>query len=51
MEMDIKWMMKIVMMEMTMMEMGVHRIAILKKVGIELVEALPIEINVQCVQS
>ena len=37
-EMDTECMMKNEMMEMTMMEMGDHRIAILKKVGIELVE-------------
>ena len=49
--MDIKWMMKSVMMEMIMTVMADHRIAILKKVGIVLMEALPIEINVQCVQS
>ena len=37
-EMDTECMMKSVMMVTTMMEMGDHRIAILKKVGIELVE-------------
>ena len=50
MEMDIKWMMKSVMMETTTMVMADQHIAILKKIGFVLVETQLIKISVQCVK-
>ena len=44
-QMDIEWVMKNVMMEMTTMEMDAHQIAMLKEDGIELVKTALKQIN------